>query len=75
MPEVFTEENKKKHILIERQREGILRRRLSLNEINNIRNRISNGETLGNIYKEYQNIYSYGGFRDVIETKHPDEKR
>lgn len=74
MPEIFTEENKKKHILIERKREGILRRRLSLNEINNIRNRISNGETLGNIYKEYKDIYSYGGFRDVVGTKHPDEK-
>ena len=74
MPEVFTDENKKKHILIERQREGIFRRRLSLNEINNIRNRIKNGEAFKDIYKEYKNIYSYGGFRDVINEKHPDEK-
>ena len=75
MPEVFTEENKKKHLLIERQREGVLRRRLSLNEIIKIRQRIENGEKLKEIYKkEYQNIYSYGGFRDVIGTKHPDEE-
>lgn len=74
MPEVYTEENKKKHILIERKRQGILRRRLSLDEILLIRQRVFNGELISEIYKEYKDKYSYGGFRDVIETIHPDEQ-
>lgn len=74
LPEVYTTENKKKHLLIERQRQGILRRRLSLDKINEIRNRVNNGENLKEIFnKEFINIYKWGGFRDVIQNKHPDE--
>lgn len=74
MPEIYTEENRKKHILIERQRQGVLRRRLSLDEIIKLRQRVSNGELISEIYKEYKDKYSYGGFRDVIGTIHPDER-
>lgn len=75
MPEVYTEENKQKHIKLHRNLEGISRRRISLKEIQNIRKRRDNGESLKGIWREeYQNIYSYGGFRDVINNIHPDEK-
>lgn len=75
MPEVYTEENKKKHIQLHRNSQGVSKRRLSIKEIQNIRERKNKGESLKSIWrKEYQNIYSYGGFRDVINKIHPDEK-
>lgn len=75
MPEVFTQENRKKNTLLARQREGVKRRRLSLEEIRNLRIRESNGESLYQIYKEeYSSLYrSYTGFSDTVRKRHPDE--
>lgn len=44
MPEVFTPENKDKQLKLSRAHEGVLRRRVSLLEKNEIKNRIQNGE-------------------------------
>lgn len=77
MPEIYTEENKKKQILLGRKKEGVARRRIDLDTIKSIRHRLANDkkETLKSIWKEeYQDIYSYGGFKDVINKKHPDEE-
>jgi len=46
MPEVFTEANKKKQIQLSREYEGVLRRRVSLEEKQKIKKRIKNGETM-----------------------------
>lgn len=76
MPEVYTKENKEKHIQYHRKMSGVSRRRISLEEIMKIRQRKENGETLKKNWKEeYQNLYSYGGFRDAINKTHPDEER
>jgi len=74
MPEIYTEENKKAHIKLGRKKEGVKRRKIDLSTIQKIRKRIADGETIKSIWqKEYKDIYSYGGFRDVINNKHPDE--
>ena len=44
MPEVFTPENKDKQLKLSRAHEGMLRRRISLLEKNEIKDRIQNGE-------------------------------
>ena len=46
MPEVFTEINKKKQIQLSREYEGVLRRRIPLEEKQKIKRRIRNGETM-----------------------------
>lgn len=75
MPEVFTEENKQKQTKLNRRYEGVLRRRISLQEIKDARERVSKGETKRAIWKEkYQTIYSEGGFRDVLKAIHLDEE-
>lgn len=75
MPEVYTEENKKRSLWLGRQWEGILRRRLSLEEIYALRER-EKTESLYNIWKtEYQHLYkSYAGFSDAIRRHHYDEE-
>lgn len=76
MPEVFTDENKKKQIQLSREYEGVLRRRVSLEEKQQIKQRIKNGELISQIWKkDYQHIYkSVGGFRDMIKAISLDEK-
>lgn len=75
MPEVFSEENKRRHIELGRKKEGVKRRRIDLDTIKEIRKKIENGTAMKKIWREeYQEIYSYGGFRDVIKKKHPDEE-
>lgn len=76
MPEVFTEVNKKKQIQLSREYEGVLRRRISLEEKQKIKKRIKDGETMSQIWKkDYQHIYkSVGGFRDMINAVSLDEK-
>ena len=76
MPEVFTPENKKKQIQLSRAYEGVLRRRISLSEKRKIKEKIQNGETTKQIWKnEYQNIYkSFSGFRDMLQAKSLDEE-
>lgn len=76
MPEVFTAENKEKQIKLNRQYEGVLRRRISLEEKNKCKERIKNGETITQIWKDgYQNVYhSYVGFRDMLSAISLDER-
>ncbi len=75
MPEVFTEENKKKQIKLSRKYEGVLRRRIDLNTIKKVRQENASGISLSSIWqRDFKNIYSLGGFRDVIKTTHFDEE-
>lgn len=76
MPEVFTPENKDKQLKLSRAHEGMLRRRISLLEKNEIKDRIQNGERPTHIWKkDYKNIYkSYTGFRDMLTAVSLDEE-
>lgn len=76
MPEVFTQENKNKQIRLSRAYEGVLRRKVSLEEKKQILERIKNGEACRTIWrKEYQNKYkSATGFRDMTKSISLDEE-
>lgn len=75
MPEVFTKENKEKQIKLSRAYEGVLRRKVTLEEKQKIKERIANGEKCRTIWrKEYQNLYSDGGFRDMVMATSLDEE-
>lgn len=74
MPEIFTEKNKKRQIQLSREYEGVLRRRVSLEEKNKIKKRIKNGENISQIWKDYQHLYSKTGFRDMINAISLDER-
>ena len=77
LPEVFTEENKKKNLQLGRAYEGLLKRRkkISLEKTIEIRNRIKQGEKRKDIWiKEFKDIYSEGGFRDAINEPSLDER-
>lgn len=75
MPEVFSADNKQRQMKLNRAYAGVLRRRISLPEIQEARKRISQGESRRAIWKEkYQDIYTEGGFRDVLNNKHYDEE-
>lgn len=77
LPEVFTQENKQKQKKLNKAYAGLLRRRkkISLNKTLEIRQRIKNGEKLKQIWqKEFQNVYTVGGFRDAINTPSLDER-
>jgi group I intron endonuclease len=74
MPEVFTEENKKKQIQLSREYEGVLRRKISLEEKIKCKKRIEEGEAIKLIWQDYKNIYSYGGFRDMLSANSLDER-
>ena len=76
MPEIFTEENKRKQLLLSRSYEGVLRRRVSLKDKQSIKNRIKNGENSKEIWKnEYHTIYkSYTGFKDMLNAVSLDEE-
>ena len=73
--DVFTAENKKKQISLSRKYEGVLRRKISLEDTLKIRDRINNGELCSDIWRnEFSNIYTYTGFRDTIWKKKYDEE-
>ena len=75
MPEIFTEENKKRQMDLSRAYEGVLRRKISLEEKRKIKDRVKKGEAVKTIWRnEYQNIYSYGGFRDMVKAESLDER-
>ena len=75
MPEVFTEENKKRQTQLSREYEGVLRRRVSLEEKKQIKQRIQNGETVSQVWKDYQHLYkSRTGFNDMIKAISLDER-
>ena len=76
MPEVFTEENKKKQVQLSREYEGVLRRRISLDDKKKCKERIANGESIAQVWKDgYNNIYkSYSGFKDMIHAISLDER-
>lgn len=73
--DVYTEENKKKQIALSRKYEGVLRRKISLENTLKIRERIKNGESCYSIWKnEFSDIYTETGFRDAIFKKKYDEE-
>lgn len=73
--DVYTEENKKKQIALSRKYEGVLRRKISLEDTLKIRERIKNGKSCYSIWKnEFSDIYTYTGFRDTIFKKKYDEE-
>ncbi len=76
MPEVFSQENKNKQLKLSRAYEGVLRRRISLTEKQQIKQRIKDGEKISDIWKqEYQNIYkSLTGFKDMLQAISLDEE-
>ena len=77
MPEVFTDENKQKNLQLGRLYEGLLRRRkkISLEQTLEIRERIKKGENRKSIWlSEFKDVYSEGGFRDAINMPSLDER-
>ena len=76
MPEVFTEENKIKQLKLSRAYEGVLRRRISLQDKQKIKERINKGEKARDIWKqEYKDIYkSFTGFQDMLKAISLDEE-
>ena len=76
MPEVFTEENKRKQLIISREYLGCLRRRISLEDMKKVKDRVINKENPYTIWKnEYSNMYkSYSGFKDMLDKEHYDER-
>jgi group I intron endonuclease len=76
MPEVFTAKNKEKQIKLSRAYEGVLRRKVTLEEKKSILKRIKNGEACATIWRtEYQDKYkSAGGFRDMVKAISLDEE-
>lgn len=75
MGDIYTEENKKKHLHLEREHSGVLRRRISLEELRECRKQIAQGKPCQTLWREkYQNIYSKGGFRDLIKNSYLDER-
>ena len=77
MPEVFTDENKQKNLQLGRLYEGLLRRRkkISLEQTLEIRERIKKGESRKSIWlSEFKDVYSEGGFRDAINMPSLDER-
>ena len=65
-----------KQIRLSRAYEGVLRRKVSLEEKKQILERIKNGEACGTIWrKEYQDKYkSDTGFRDMTKSISLDEE-
>ena len=77
MPEVFTDENKQKNLQLSRLYEGLLKRRkkISLEQTLEIRERIKKGESRKSIWlSEFKDVYSEGGFRDAINMPSLDER-
>lgn len=76
MPEVFTQENKEKQMKLSRAYEGVLRRRINLENKKKIQERILKGENIKNIwYNEYKEIYkSLTGFKDMLKAVSLDEE-
>ena len=76
MPEVFSIENKQKQTQLNREYEGVLRRRITLEDKKKCKKRISNGESISQVWKDgFNTIYkSYGGFRDMLNAISLDER-
>lgn len=73
MPEVFTEENKKKQLQLNRAYEGVLRRKITLEEKYQILNKIKT-KPINQVWREnYQNIYKLSGFQSMLNSKSLDE--
>ena len=74
MPEVFTEKNRKKQIQLSRAYEGVLRRRISLEEKIKCKEILKNGETVKQVWQDFKDKYSYDGFNDMINSTSLDER-
>lgn len=72
---IYTEKNKKEHMHLERRHAGVLKRRISLEELQDCRKQIAEGKPCQTLWREkYQNVYSKGGFRDLIKNTFLDEE-
>lgn len=66
MPEVYTPENKKFHLHnVANSGESNGRTRLSNIEVREIRIRKKNGEAASVVYKDYQDLLTYGSFQNI----------
>lgn len=75
MPEIFTEENKKRQIQLSREYEGVLRRKVSLQEKQKIKQRIANGETVSQVWSDYKHLYkTRTGFNDMVKAISLDQR-
>ena len=69
MPEVFTEENKKRNSYLGRSKSAIALRKFTLDQVHEIRKRKNNCELPSQVYKDYQNICSKECFLDLWYNK------
>lgn len=73
MPEVFSKENKEKQLQLSRAYEGVLRRRISLEEKYQILEKIKIKPIQKVWREEYQSIYSLSGFLSMLNSTSLDE--
>ena len=73
MPDVFSQKNKEKQLQLNRAYEGILRRRISLEEKQQILEKIKYKPIQKVWREEYQSIYSLSGFISMLNTTSLDE--
>lgn len=69
MPEVYTEENKKRNACLGKSKKAISSRKFTLEQVHEIRKRRDNGELPSHVYKDYQNICSKPCFLDLWYDK------
>ena len=65
MPEVYTEENKKRNEALGKSKSGKKQRHFSVDQVKTIRQRRDNGESNSIVYKEYVEIGSKSSFDDI----------
>lgn len=73
MPEVFSQENRDKQTKLNRAYEGVLRRRITLEEKHKILNKIKSKPIYQVWKEEYQKVYSLAGFTSMLNTQSLDE--
>lgn len=66
MPEVFTEENKKRNEKLGKQKGSISKRILTEEEIKNIKQKFSEGKPLKEIYEKYKDKISLSTIADIV---------
>jgi group I intron endonuclease len=69
MPEVFTEENKKRNEKLGKQKGGLLKRTLTEAEIKEIRQDFSKGKQLKEIHEKYKDKVSLSTIADIVYLK------
>lgn len=75
MPQVFTQQNKKKQHDLLFAYNGCLRRKISLEQLKYARKEIKKTNNIKLVWeKNFKTMYSYTGFRDALNTVFFDEK-